>query len=256
MAPPATIRLAALAAALRQTSIFSGLPDGDLLQIAGYSERRPLAKGEILFEEGQPVAGFYVVLKGLIKAYRVDETGREQVIHLIPAGQSFAEPAVAGLPGYPAHTRALEKSEVILIRGPEFLAHLRVHSELALRMLASLSRHLHELVSTIESHRLQDAEMRLLHWLANRCPDGNTPALIQLATSKGVLASELGTRPETLSRLLAKLRNAGILTVCGREIRVEHPADLHRMFEGMFQQPANRTGIPGGHVPSDDAGND
>ncbi|HEY8962241.1 MAG TPA: Crp/Fnr family transcriptional regulator [Luteolibacter sp.] len=235
MTSPETIRLAALAAALRQASIFNGLSESDLLQIAGYSERRSLAKDEILFEEGQPVKGFYVVLKGLIKAYRVDESGREQVIHLIPAGQSFAEPAVAGLPGYPAHTRALEKSEVVLIRGPEFLAHLQVHSELALRMLASLSRHLHELVHTIESYRLQDAEKRLLHWLLHRCPPENGPASIRLTTSKGVLASELGTRQETLSRLFSKLRKAGILKVQGRNLTIENPGELRELFEASFQ---------------------
>lgn len=231
MTSPETIRLAALASALRGTAIFEGLSEADLLQIAGYSEPRVLAKDEILFEEGQPVTGFYVVLKGLIKAYRVDEAGREQVIHLIPEGQSFAEPAVAGLPGYPAHARALEKSEVVQIRGPEFLAHLKVHSELALRMLASLSRHLHELVSTIESYRLQDAEKRLLHWLLHRCPEDSGPVTVRLLTSKGVLASELGTRPETLSRLFSKLRKAGILKVQGRSLIVSDREGLRRLFE-------------------------
>lgn len=231
MTSPDSIRLAALAAALRQTSIFSGLSEADLAEIAGYSERQTLAKGEILFREGDPVSGFYVVLKGLIKAYRVDEAGREQVIHLIGEGGSFAEPAVAGLPGYPAHTVALERSEVVLVRGQAFLDHLRVRSELALRMLASLSRHLHELVSTIESYRLRDAETRLLHWLVRHCPEGDQPSEIQLGTSKGVLASELGARQETLSRLLAKLRKASILTVKGRTLQINDPAGLRGMFE-------------------------
>ena len=98
-------------------------------------------------------------------------------------------------------------------------------------MLASLSRHLHELVSTIESYRLRDAETRLLHWLVRRCPAGDGPVGIQLGTSKGVWASELGTRQETLSRLLAKLRKAGILTVKGRALRIEDRAGLRGMFE-------------------------
>lgn len=229
------IQRAALAAALRQTSVFNGLAETDLLQIAGYSERRVLKKDEILFEEGQPVTGFYVVLKGLIKAYRINDSGREQVIHLIPAGQSFAEPAVAGLPGYPAHTRALEKSEVVLIRGPEFLSHLQVNSELALRMLASLSRHLHELVHTIESYRLQNAEKRLLHWLLNRCPQENGSVSIQLVTTKGVMASELGTSQENLSRMFSKLRKTGILKVQGRNLVIENPGDLRKMFEASLQ---------------------
>lgn len=240
MNSPKTIRLAALAAALRQTAIFGGLPEADLLQIAGYSERQTLKKGEILFREGEPVIGFYVVIKGLIKAYRVDEAGREQVIHLIHSGESFAEPAVAGLPGYPADTRALEKTEVVLIRGREFLDHLRVQSDLALRMLASLSRHLHELVSSIESYRLRDAETRLLHWLTRRCVGEEHPVTFQLETSKGVLASELGTRQETLSRLLAKLRKADIIKVQGRTITITRPVELRRWFEESLHPATER----------------
>jgi len=235
MHPPESIRLAALASSLQQAAIFSGLPEADLMRIAGYAEAKVLRKGEILFEEGEPVTGFYLVRQGLIEAYRIGEGGREQLIHLIHAGESFAEPAVAGLPGYPAHTRALEDSEVVLIRGGEFLDHLREQSDLAMRMLASLSRHLHGLVSTIENYKLRDAETRLLHWLLERCPGDDQPAVIQLAITKGVLAAELGTRQETLSRLFSKLRKSGILKVEGREITVTDPTGLRRLFEDQLR---------------------
>lgn len=235
MTSPDTIRTAALAAELRQSSIFGGLAESELLQIAGYAERIQLAKGETLFREGDPVIGFYVVLRGSIKAYRINAAGKEQVIHLIHAGGSFAEPAVAGLPGYPAHTCALEPTEVVLIRGPEFLNHLKINSELALRMLASLSRHLHELVHTIESYRLRDAETRLLHWLMRHSESADAPHQFELSTSKAVLASELGTRQETLSRLFATFRRAGILRMSGRSITIADPAGLRRMFEASLQ---------------------
>lgn len=231
MADAENIRTAALAQELQRTSIFSGLSESELLQVAGYSERVGLKKNEVLFREGDPVIGFYVVLKGAIKAYRINEAGKEQVIHLIHPGGSFAEPAVAGLAGYPAHTQALEPTEVVLVRAEPFLDHLRVNSELALRILASLSRHLHELVSTIEGYRLKDAEARLLHWLLNRTSHGTTPTSVELTVPKSVLASELGTRQETLSRLFAKLRKAGVVKVQGRTITVENPQALRALFE-------------------------
>ena len=229
-----SIRLAALASALQQATIFAGLAEDVLLRIAGYSSVRKLKKNDILFREGEKVVGFFVVTKGIIEAFRADETGREQLIHLIHAGESFAEPAVAGLPGYPAHTRALEPTEVILISGDEFLAHLRERSDLAMRMLGSLSRHLHELVSTIESYKLRDAETRLLHWLLQRCPAGGKPTVIALNVSKLVLAAELGTRQETLSRILAKLRKSGHIGVTGRRIEVSSPDALRRLFESQL----------------------
>ncbi|BCU78965.1 Crp/Fnr family transcriptional regulator [Luteolibacter sp. LG18] len=234
MHDPELIRLAALASSLQRATIFSGLPETDLQRVAGYSRVVPLKKNEILFREGDPVEGFYVVTKGLIKAYRIGDGGREQLIHLIHAGESFAEPAVAGLPGYPAHTRALEKSEVVLIHGKSFLDHLRDQSDLALRMLASLSRHLHDLVSTIENYKLRDAETRLLHWLLRRC-GGSATASIELGIRKGVLASELGTRQETLSRIFAKLRDEDLIEVKARSIEVPDVPRLRRMFEEHLQ---------------------
>jgi CRP-like cAMP-binding protein len=231
---PTDIRRAALASSLRAATIFNGLPDDVLLRIAGYSSVRKLRKNDILFREGEKVVGFFIVAKGMIEAFRADETGREQLIHLIHAGESFAEPAVAGLPGYPAHTRALEPTEVIQISGDEFLAHLRERSDLAMRMLGSLSRHLHELVSTIESYKLRDAETRLLHWLIRRCPAGNKPALVTLGVSKMVLAAELGTRQETLSRIFAKLKKSGQIAVSGREITIPSPVALKKLFESQL----------------------
>ena len=225
------IRTAALAQALQNSSIFSGLGATELFQIASYSQRIPLAKDQILFHEGDPVIGFYLVLKGCIKAYRINEAGREQVIHLIHPGGSFAEPAVAGLPGYPAHTVALESSEVVLVKSKPFLDHLRVNSELALRMLASLSRHLHELVATIDSYRLRNAETRLLHWLLQQAGGSMIPVAFRLSVPKSVLASEIGTRQETLSRLFGKLSKLGIVKVQGKIINITDPAALKALFD-------------------------
>jgi CRP/FNR family transcriptional regulator len=209
-------------------------------RIAGYASRQALAKNEILFEEGAEVRGFYIVTKGLIKAYRIGESGREQLIHLVHADESFAEPAVAGLPGYPAHTKALEKTEVILIPAAEFLNHLKTQPDLSLRILASLSRHLHELVTTIENYKLRDAETRLLHWLLHRCEDGALTSVIHLSISKGTLASELGTRQETLSRILAKLRAAGTIEVDGRRITVPDTGELRRLFAEQLRRPGSQ----------------
>ena len=224
------IRRAALASSLRRAAIFKGLPEEDINRIAGYASRESLAKDEILFEEGGEVRGFYIVTKGLIKAYRIGESGKEQLIHLVHPDESFAEPAVAGLSGYPAHTKALEKTDVILIPATDFLAHLRERPELSMRILASLSRHLHELVTTIENYKLRDAETRLLHWLIHRCPDGAPSAIIRLSISKGTLAAELGTRQETLSRILAKLRDAGDIEIDGRKITVLDTGKLRQLF--------------------------
>lgn len=230
------IQLATLASALKRSPIFQGLPEKDISRIAGYASRQSLEKDEILFTEGEEVRGFFIVTKGLIKAYRIGESGREQLIHLVRPDESFAEPAVAGLPGYPAHTKALKKTEVILIPAAEFLTHLRSQPDLSLRMLASLSRHLQELVTTIENYKLRDAETRLLHWMLHNCENDARNVIIRLSFSKGTLAAELGIRQETLSRILAKLRDAGEIEVDGCEITVRDTGSMRKLFAAQLQR--------------------
>ena len=96
--------------------------------------------------------------------------------------------------------------------------------------------HLHELVTTIGNYKLRDAETRLLR----RCEDGAPSSVICLSISKGTLASELGTRQETLSRILAKLRAAGTIEVDGRRITVPDTGELRRLFAEQLHRPGSQ----------------
>lgn len=129
------LRLAAIVHSLRETSLFSGLPEEDLLRIAGYSRLRPLRKDEYLFRENDPATGFFVIRRGIINVHRTAADGREQVIHLFRPGESLAELALIGTKGYPADARAVASSEVILIPTREFMDHQRHRTDLAWRMV-------------------------------------------------------------------------------------------------------------------------
>jgi len=242
MNPRDSLRLAPLAYSLRSASIFTGLPEEDLARIASCAVVRTLEKGEYLFHEGDPALGFYVVRKGIVNVHRVASDGREQVIHLFRPGESLAEAAVVSEKGYPADARAVEESEVILIPKREFLEYLHTDSRLALRMLASMSQHLRVLVASIENLKLKDAETRLLHWLLRRCPQPRTqePVTIELGVTKTVLASELTTRQETLSRLFARLRDQKYLVIRQRTVVVTNPARLQQLFEANLSGHGSR----------------
>ena len=95
--PPdvAPLRTIAIASTLRSCQLFSGLPAADLETIAAFSVLRSIPKGSYLFREGAPAEGFYVAQKGAINVHRVSATGKEQVIYVFRAGESFAEAALA-----------------------------------------------------------------------------------------------------------------------------------------------------------------
>jgi CRP/FNR family transcriptional regulator, dissimilatory nitrate respiration regulator len=218
----------AIANTLRSCQLFGGLPIADLKNIAEIAVVKALEKGEYLFREREPSRGFYIVQRGAINVHRVNVAGKEQVIHIFRAGESFAETTLATELGYPADARAVEPSQVLLILKSGFLGLLTRQPELALRMLGSMSMHLRVLVGQLEDLTLKDVETRLANWLIKRCPDpeSDQPVAIELKMTKRVLAAELGTVSETFSRTLAKFRESQLLAVKGKTVTVLSPARL------------------------------
>jgi CRP-like cAMP-binding protein len=228
----AELKQAGLVNTLRSCQLFTGLPLPDLENIAAVTVLKSLAKDEYLFHEGGLAHGFYIIQRGAINVHRVSAVGKEQVIHVFRAGESFAEAALAIEKGYPADARAIESTQVLLVQKAGFLALLKRQPELALRMLGSMSSHLRVLVVQLEDLTLKDVETRLANWLIKRCPNaqGTQPVRIELAMTKRVLAAELGTVSETFSRTLAKFREQQLLTVKGKVVTIISPARLHAVL--------------------------
>ncbi len=229
---PAEFKQAAIVNSLRSCQLFAGLPPPDLEKIADVSVVKSLAKGDYLFHEGDPAHGFYVIQRGAVNVHRVNAAGKEQIIHVFRAGESFAEAALATPTGYPADARALEATQVLLVQKTGILELLKRQPELGLRMLGSMSGHLRTLVGQLEDLTLKDVETRLANWLVKRCPhpQGESPVKIELAMTKRVLAAELGTVSETFSRTLAKFREQKLLTVKGKIVTVLSPARLSALL--------------------------
>lgn len=232
-AEPASLRTAALAHALRACDLFAGLPQNDLETVAAFAVLKQLAKGELLFHEGETSDGFYVVQRGAVSVHRVSPTGKEQVIHVFRPGESFAEATLATGTGYPADARAVETSAVVLIPRAPMLQLLGRRPDLALRMLGAMSQHLRVLVGLLDDLTLKDVETRLLNWIVKRCPPTQpekTDTLVELRSTKRTLAAELGTTSETLSRTFARLRADGLIRVDRTAIVIRDCAALRSRF--------------------------
>jgi CRP/FNR family transcriptional regulator len=171
------------------------------------------------------------VQRGAINAHRVNPAGKEQVIHVFWAFESLAEAALASPTGYPADARAVESSTVLMVPKTPFLDFIGQRPDLALRMLGSMSSHLRVLVGMLDDLTLKDVESRLLNWLIKHSRESSDNN-ITLSGTKRVLAAELGTSSETLSRTLGKLRAEKLITVDARTITV-HDADA---LDAMLQR--------------------
>lgn len=227
----AQLSRAALADTLRSCQLFSGLAPADAETIARFSRLLRVEKDQYLFREGDPSVGFYVVQTGAINVHRVSASGKEQIIHVFRPGETFAEASLATPTGYPADARAVENSSLVLVPKREFLELLGGRPDLALRMLASMSTHLRVLVGLVEDLQLKDVETRLANWLLHRSPRGKERSIVQLNTTKRVLAAEMSTTSETLSRTFAKFRDAGWIEIAGKQITVLKRDALDRLLQ-------------------------
>lgn len=222
----------AILQALSVCRIFTGLSESELLHVAEFTLPKTIGKGEYLFRAGDVCHGFYVVQSGAISVHRTYKDGREQMILMARSGESFAEGSLIMEKGYPASARADIPSSVLLIQKEGFVNLLRKKPEYSLRMLTAMSWHLRDLVQQIEDLTAKDVETRLANWLLKRCRDvsSSDPFDIDIKITKKLLAAELGTIPETLSRSLAKFREEGLIEVKGRVMRILNPSALDAIY--------------------------
>jgi len=209
---------------LRKTPLFATLPEDDLRRVADLAVPRRFAKKEAVFREGDRADGFFIVGSGKVKLFKLSGEGKEQVLHLLEAGQTFAEAVIFEGGVYPAHAETLTEAELLFLPKLPFLDLLERHPKVAIRILASLSRWLKRMTDLVESLSLKDVETRLVFYLSEELKAGGIPpkdgAELDLPFSKNVLASRLGTVPETFSRTLKKLQDDGLIDVRGKKIRV------------------------------------
>ena len=232
---PSDLKLTGLVGTLRCSQFFSGLSAEDLSVIAGFTIVVKLAKDEYLFHEGEQSRGYYLVQSGAINVHRVSAAGKEQVIHVFRSGESLAEAALASPTGYPANARAVDTAVVLLIPKTPILALIGRRPDLAMRMLGSMSGHLRVLVGMLDDLTLKDVETRVLNWLVKRCPPkANGTITIELASTKRVLAAELATSSETLSRTFAKLRDKKLIEVRGSRIFIYDVMALGAQFRRLL----------------------
>jgi len=204
--------------------MFSALPDEDLRQLASLAVPRRYPKRTAVFREGERADGFFVVAAGNVKVFKLSEEGKEQVLHVLDPGQTFAEAVIFEGGVYPAHAETLSDADLLFLPRRPFLELLERHPKVAVRMLASLSRWLKRMTDLVESLSLRDVETRLVFFLSEELKSrGIAPkdgVSLELPVSKNVLAARLGTVPETFSRTLKKLQDEGVIAVRGKQIRI------------------------------------
>jgi len=220
--------------------LFQQLHESEITHLVVGTREIRLGKGQILFQKGALLDGFYVAVHGQIKLAFSSPQGNEKVVSIIGPGQSFGEAIMFMERPSPVLAQALEDSSLLYILKKNLFAAIDRDSALARRMLAGLSIRLHGLVEDVENYSLRSSTQRLiglLLQLAGTAPS-NTVEL-RLPANKQVIASRLNLTPETLSRVLHNLSESGLITVKGRHILVHDVVRLSQ-FDGLLHPTCSK----------------
>ncbi|NCS90647.1 MAG: Crp/Fnr family transcriptional regulator [Ignavibacteria bacterium] len=217
---------------LRDIPLFSELTIEQLRKVTEFSKVKKFQKNDFLFHEGDFYIGFFILLKGSVKVYKINADGKESVVHLIKPFNAFADiPLFDGI-NYPASAKSIEESLVLFISKERFLILIKENPEIMLKMLSGFAKRLKSLVNKIEDLSSKEIPNRLAKYLINEIRIAGTEKLpepfVKLSIPKSTIASFLGTITETLSRTFKKLQDEGIIRVNGINIFVR---DIKRLKE-------------------------
>ena len=222
---------------LRRCPLFSGLKEEDLKRIRAIALPKHVAKKGILFSEGEEARGFYVILTGRVKLFKISPGGKELILHVVSAPDAFAEASLFLEGKYPAFAQALSDSQLLFFPGREFIQLIERNPRLSINMIVSLSTFLKRLAVLIEELSLKEVSSRIAKYvmdLSTRgAKDGKSLREVELDLSKTQLAMKLGTISETLSRTLSKMKAKRMIDVQKNKIVILNREALEELASGM-----------------------
>jgi len=216
---------------LSHLPLFVELSPEQLGHIASGTREKRLAKGEMLFQKGDPPRGFFVIVFGQVKLAFPSNLGNEKVVDILGPRQSFGEAVMFMDRPYPVFAESLSDTLLLHIARNAVFDLLEHDPSFSRRMLAGLSLRLHALVQDVESYSSRSSTQRVIGFLLQHCEPGEDcegQKTIALPTSKQVIASRLNLTPETLSRIFHDLAEANLIAVRGKEITIH---DMKRLRE-------------------------
>ncbi|MGA2960041.1 MAG: Crp/Fnr family transcriptional regulator [Candidatus Korobacteraceae bacterium] len=209
---------------LRGAPLFAGLTDAQFNVLASRLVERNFNAGEMIFQEGQPCAGMFIIQSGSVRIFKNSSTGREQVLSIEGAGASIAELPVFDGGAYPASSQTLVRSSLLFLSKQDFHALCMRHPEVSLKVLAKVGARLRQLVGIIEDlsfttvrHRLAALLLRMARAEGRQTPAGTE---IVLAASNQDIAAQIGTVRELVSRNLSRFQSEGLLHLDGRTVLI------------------------------------
>lgn len=211
-------------AMLRQFPLFRDLTPPELARVDEIAVHRVFRKKTIIFLEGAEKEAIYFILDGLVKAYKTDLEGHEQIVSLLQTGDMFPHTGFFDEKPYPATTKALVDTHVLTVPIHAFQQLMMEMPPLVFRLIDVMGdkiRELQEKLQHLTGHDVNDRLVYLLTQFADKYGQADgSEVRIELPVTNQELAGLIGTSRETVNRLLNQLKKMRILNTRRSEILI------------------------------------
>ncbi len=215
---------------LRALPLFSELKVEQVKQIISICKIIKYKKNDILFFEGDNYRGFYILLEGSVKIYKISFEGKESILHLIKQYESFGDVPLFDSGKYPVNAQVIADSVLVFVPHKEFIELIKNNATICFNILVGFAKKMRHLTLKVEEFSTKEITSRLARYLLEEIKKSGTTNLpepsVKITISKKNPASYLGTITDTLSRLLKKLQNEKIIRVDGKSIFI---LDLNKL---------------------------
>lgn len=208
---------------LQEFPFFAGLDEQTYDELLAGSTSRRVEKGETLFLDGEHCRGMYLVQSGVIKIYKLSESGKEQILTLARPGDAVAELPLFDGGDYPASAAALEDSVVLFVPATLVNELLERRPQLCRSVITALAKRLRKLVELVEDLSLRHVRERLARLLLE---EAGGKLVFHLAFTNEELAARLGSVRDVISRTLSGLQAEGLIRLEGRRVEIISPRGL------------------------------
>ena len=184
-----------------------------------------LDRGEAVFHEGMPAFGLYILCQGKVKLAKHTRGGRSQILKLLGPGEILGEKTLFDQETYTCYAKTLEPSRLMFIPREDFLAFVKRHPEVAIRLIEKLSRELKvfgDRLVEITSRSAKERVARVLLELARAFGEEREEGLdIGVELPRAELAEMASVSTETAIRILSELKERDILALPGHRIVIK-----------------------------------
>lgn len=195
---------------IRGNPLLRDLSDDALEYLFTNSELRLYRRGEVIFPQGETSDCVFISLKGQVTVVATREDGERTIVEVLPAGSMFLlSSALLRLP-YVGSVEAPTDMRVLAVPLDAFHKGIELHHTLATTTLRQTASHVRLLANQVKQLKLQNANERLANYVLARCKKQDGSAILELEEERKVIAQRLGMTPESLSRSIAALKEAGV----------------------------------------------